>query len=952
VVRAARGADAFVQRKRDSLANTGRWSLYSTVIASILTVIALPVFAQVGTVSVTHPAGITVLQVEDPQVVTYTDTARPPVTHSWQRPGGRFRLLTGPTAPTGGDPTVAGDEDRAIASAWSVSTGPNSIPYPVFTSKLTVSVDGTRYDMHQLAAAAADVTGSNAVHSYFPTACVVGSRDVYLEGRIPLDNTDPALATEFINVQHYFTLIHDTLRVEYIVTNSSSQERQVGIRQVFDGLFGSGTNRDGTEVYLPNGTVINYEKVIPDAETTTIPDTWVTVDNADSPVVFIRGTVAGDDVLDPGLANSSAGKPDLIGWGLFRNVGADAQWDFTPNSVLALDAEDWAYFTRWSEKPLAVGKSRRYVTYFGVGASAADYDSPYGFAAYSPSTLKVQSGDDPTTDEVETYYLTDSQGKSAFTVTAYADNFLPASLLSASVRISLPTGLELDPTTQSLSKSLGTVRRNEDKSVSWTVRASVTRPGPAVIKFTGPQGKVVERKVYIPAVPILTPLTSAKGLEMVAIPYTFANTDAEHVFSTLGSLYPGGANALVRYQPESRTYKYFPDSFVTNIEPGYGYWLLNRNRETVYFPSDAAALNTSDSATINLSENWNQIGNPFVGPVNLSDVRVIDPNGKEWSMKEAIGRGLLLPTLFWYDAAANDYKWKTELSDVRLDPYVGYWVYAMDDISLVVPPPTLFSPAAAPKTTVSAGATEGDGWRIPLVVSGAGKTRTGRVIGASSSATDGIDANDVLAPPSCLADGVSLSACVEQPQTGVRLMQDIRKAATTATQWNLVVDTNAADTPISVSWPDLSSLPADLTAVCEDLTSGERRYMRTTNGMTFRSGDGGGTRTFRITVQQRGSERTLVTSASVSSTAQGVVVSYSLASDSSVDVEIRNISGVPIRQVASGKVATSGANTLVWDGRNSQGSRVPAGRYLCKVTARSPQTGEQHSLVRSFQVSR
>jgi len=209
VVRAARGADAFVQRKRDSLANTGRWSLHSTVIASILTVIALPVFAQVGTVSVTHPAGITVLQVEDPQVVTYTDTARPPVTHSWQRPGGRFRLLTGPTAPMGGDPTVAGDEDRAIASAWSVSTGPNSIPYPVFTSKLTVSVDGRHYDMHQLAAAAADVTGSNAVHSYFPTACVVGSRDVYLEGRIPLDNTDPVLATEFINVQHYFTLIHD-----------------------------------------------------------------------------------------------------------------------------------------------------------------------------------------------------------------------------------------------------------------------------------------------------------------------------------------------------------------------------------------------------------------------------------------------------------------------------------------------------------------------------------------------------------------------------------------------------------------------------------------------------------------------------------------------------------------------------------------------------------------------
>jgi flagellar hook assembly protein FlgD len=65
-----------------------------------------------------------------------------------------------------------------------------------------------------------------------------------------------------------------------------------------------------------------------------------------------------------------------------------------------------------------------------------------------------------------------------------------------------------------------------------------------------------------------------------------------------------------------------------------------------------------------------------------------------------------------------------------------------------------------------------------------------------------------------------------------------------------------------------------------------------------------------------------------------------------------NISGVTIRQVVAARASAPGANTVAWDGRSSSGSRVPAGRYLCKITARAADTGQQHSLVRSFQIAR
>jgi hypothetical protein len=70
----------------------------------------------------------------------------------------------------------------------------------------------------------------------------------------------------------------------------------------------------------------------------------------------------------------------------------------------------------------------------------------------------------------------------------------------------------------------------------------------------------------------------------------------------------------------------------------------------------------------------------------------------------------------------------------------------------------------------------------------------------------------------------------------------------------------------------------------------------------------------------------------------GVINTLHFSTDGSTNVSatITNSSGVDVRTLASGLAENSGANTLVWDGRNSAGNSVPTGMYAANVTSTDP----------------
>lgn len=68
---------------------------------------------------------------------------------------------------------------------------------------------------------------------------------------------------------------------------------------------------------------------------------------------------------------------------------------------------------------------------------------------------------------------------------------------------------------------------------------------------------------------------------------------------------------------------------------------------------------------------------------------------------------------------------------------------------------------------------------------------------------------------------------------------------------------------------------------------------------------------------------------------RGVEVSFTLAAAASVQAEVVNLAGRPIKTLAAGRDCDQGAQTVVWNRTNNQGARVPNGSYLVRLTART-----------------
>ncbi len=859
-------------------------------------------------------------------------------------PASRFQLWS-----LTGDPTTPDDDNIPITG----DRNPFSGDVDAFPCITTISIDNTILNATDQVLEDLSNSQDGGDRAYWPLMPAARSRDVVYRMLVGIDNDDPDQATEVVEVSHEAVLLRDTLKLDYILTNRGTQQHAVGLRIFIDCTFGI-SSQDGRAIILSDGTIVDTEQAVPGAAGGRIPDGWVAFDNMTAPATILRGTITGGEVSTPGSAAFSAGPPDVVEFGQRVNMGRDNQWLFTPTTSASIVGEDWGYAVRWDEEALSPGASRRYVTYYGLGGGTSDFSPPYVLAAYAPFQLQVIEGDDPTTPGVvEDAYLGDKNGNSTWEALAYCDNFGAGSILDARATISLPAGFELDSSLgpQSRTIYLGTIVRNFQASARWKVRATPdVRPGVHEIRISGPLGRSVRHKISIPALPTLPQghLDPVRGLDMVTVPYNFQITDAEHVFQSLGSL-EGSNAALIRWDPRGEPqYRFFPDPFVTNVEPGLGYWLVNRLRLPIEFPPDRQPVDDIQPFPIPLALGWNQIGSPFITTIRFDQASVVGSDGIDRTITEASNAGLIIPTLFYYDPVTNDYNFATVLGDAVMEPYVGYWLLALRPVTLVLSPPTLIPFKEGGGTFVAAAAPD-DGWRVPLIAETAGAVRSGRALGQSSAASDGPDLADIISPPdAAVPNGVRLAAFFYRPDWGAPLrkcLTDIRSARAGAQTWNFVVDTDAQVQDVTISWPDLSAMPDHLVATLEDLQTGRSCFMRTKTGYVYNTGQGG-PRQFRITVRDRGAAGLQIMAFNHNRIANGVRMACTLSADATVDVIVRNMAGRAIKRVWAGREVTAGDVEIVWTGHDQRGLAVPNGPYLVEIIARSAENGEQTGIIR------
>ncbi len=158
---------------------------------------------------------------------------------------------------------------------------------------------------------------------------------------------------------------------------------------------------------------------------------------------------------------------------------------------------------------------------------------------------------------------------------------------------------------------------------------------------------------------------------------------------------------------------------------------------------------------------------------------------------------------------------------------------------------------------------------------------------------------------------------------------------------------------VTVSWPDLGAIPADLVPTLVDLETGARRHMRTAASYTFTSSALGHARRLQVIVQERTSLAPMVTAAqAVPAGRGGASIAYTLAAPAQVTMTVRNLAGRTVRVLFTDRAQDAGPNQATWNGGNDAGAPVPGGRYLVQITARSAETGQSYQVVRTVQVVR
>lgn len=745
-----------------------------------------------------------------------------------------------------------------------------------------------------------------------------------------------------VGVHLQMEIIRDQVRFEYTIRNDDTEQHSVGIRMVGDAMVE--TSNRVAYPYVP-GFGIHQPEI--DLRGAGIPDYFEIYNDPGSPSVIARNILRGQD----------ATTPDRVAIGEWHNMWRN-DWLYTPVPDRAVGNHGWAIW--WDEMVLQPGQTRTIITYFGMGTATSSWTSgtparqdPYVVAVSSPRALSPDSaGSIP-----------------PFTVSAYIYNLSSeVTLTNVNLNLSLPDCLELtDDADNTASKSVpeSISPEMEASAIQWRVKPVGTVAGPVTFMVSVSGSPYVQKTV---SRTIVLPATYAKATvpdwQMISVPFELMDQRPEYSLwpmdPSTGQVVSTGLQALCWNADRN---DYFE---VSAIRPGQAFWLKydssSVSQMTLRPPgstsTNAVVLPGNQSMPIELKSGWNQIGNPFLYPVLWGRVKILNSaQVGPVSIEEAANRNWVRRTVYWYNVGKGEYDYSSSPL-TELLPWQGYWIKALTPCQLIIPPveqigvpsvPSLQSRMADSVATLEMPVL--DGWRLELKARAGDSVSGSAGIGLDSRASDGYGAEDIERPPS-LVNYVNVEFVHQDwGQNSGKFVQDVRRSGSDK-EWEMEVSTDKVDADIVLTWPGVNSVPKNYRLRLEDTETGVRKDMRTTSSYRYNAG-GSSTRRFKVIAESTGRGRLLISGLNVSASrsAGTATVSYSLSTDAVADVKIRSASGSQVATLASGRGATRGISSLVWNYRNEKGESVPAGSYIVEIVATTPE-GEVAKALTPFIVAR
>jgi hypothetical protein len=425
----------------------------------------------------------------------------------------------------------------------------------------------------------------------------------------------------------------------------------------------------------------------------------------------------------------------------------------------------------------------------------------------------------------------------------------------------------------------------------------------------------------------------ASGVHLVSAPFSYPGVDPADLYGE-----PASSLKMAWWDPTKGAYDLYPSPLRT-FERGKGYFVkftAGRELSRSGVPNDPAVRNQPFEIPLSAAgDGWNLIGNPYDFEIDWTRVTVLH-SGEALTFADAISQNLIAGSLFGYEPSARDYFIYTSMI-----PFRGYWVRALaDGVTIRTPadPVNASSQGAVGARSSSPMAKRGVDWSMQLVAQ-AGEFRDSDNYLGVAPQDKGIDMRyDLDEPPMArnfADDDVTVYFAATNPDGSARMLAaDFRSGLGASQTWDVYVDTTLTNTDVTLSWPDLRSLPRTFAATLEDVATGKTVAMRSASYYTYGSGSADAPRRFKVTVRNESAATNPTPQVlGVDSMARGVTVSYRLASDVDLRISVLNQAGRVVRTLVRDEHRAAGVHSETWDGRDDGGRALPAGEYRIEFRA-------------------
>lgn len=607
--------------------------------------------------------------------------------------------------------------------------------------------------------------------------------------------------------------------------------------------------------------------------------------------------------------------------------------DSNPNPLEEADIlmRETAFIQRFAPVTVQSGDTRDIVHYIRSSWGVSDYEDPYTAVLDGPRLISTNS--------------TGQNGltPNPFTIRAYVDNQYATidkevDLHNVKFTVFLPTGLKL-AAGESQQKTIDLISANGIGHIDWRVVADGKVFGnlPYSVSIAPNPGptKTLNASVRVSSTPKLNLPT---GANLVTIPYNFSDTSMEKILGLKAG------EDYIAYRWDAETSGYIA---AISVERGRGYWVLPTSDKG--YLALVNAIQPTDQAQggllVTMKQGWNLIGNPYTYSVPLNQlVLVAEDNPKD--------------AVTWNDAVANNYVqssmvfWErdgsltggqyiyTKGQNDLLEPHRGYWVYVSTAKALRLQWPPVFAEGlpGSGRSPEADWVQSDRQWRLQLSARTNSNIDSDNYVGV---VTDKKKAKQLLLrkAPTSPNQAVEISIREDVDGKSTKLSQVFAQRAARK-DWNIEVKVKQVG-DITVTWPNLPSIPRNMRFRLMDLATNQSTDLRSTSGYTFRANEEG-VRKFKLTMEPGGSTRAvignvLVTRPNRSAGANAPVnISYALSSDAMVTVRVLNNQGKEVYTVTRGRADKSGQNSVTWTMRDNANRTVAAGVYRVEILAETP----------------